>query len=164
MKIKKIYWIIILVLILLAIGISGYFNSNISYSNYTNQYMSFQYPTGWTVENDSVGGVNIYNGTKNNHDQWIVVVPYGNFGENMGNFNDFNNAINLASSGTQSPKIENQTINGINCLTIDNLNIDESDGAYSWKYCYFIKNGEGIEVKGNVKEISTLEHIVATFK
>lgn len=163
MKIKKIYLIIIIALLFLIFGISGYFNSNISYSNYTNQYMSFQYPTGWTVENDSVGGVNIYNGTKDNHDQWIVVVPYGNFGGDIGNFNDFNDAIALASSGSNL-QIQNQTINGTKCLTIDSENLDEPAGEYNWKYCYFIKNGEGVEVAGDVKDISTLEHIVATFK
>ncbi len=31
------------------------------------------------------------------------------------------------------------------------------------KYFFFIKNGEGVSVIGDVNDISVLEHVVATF-
>jgi hypothetical protein len=150
-------------LLVLVVFVSGCTSSSTNYSNYTNQYMSFQYPAGWTVENNNVGGVNIFNGTYATYDQWIVVVPYGNYGGNISTMDDFNAAIVQASSGTESITIQNQTINGIQCTTIDSPNGDEADKMYSWKYCFFIKNGEGVEVAGLVKDISTLEHVVSTF-
>ncbi len=61
---------------------NGY-NSQIAYNTYTNQYMSFQYPAGWQIQNNSIGGANVNNNS--NSSEWFTVVPYGNYGGNVSN-------------------------------------------------------------------------------
>ncbi len=135
-------------------------NSQTGYNTYTNQYMSFQYPAGWQTLNNSEDGVNIYNGTENKNNGWFSVIPYGNNGS-VNNMNDFQLDMNSAISSSNTPIVQNGTINGTAYTYIDNPNPNNT--TFSIKYCFFVKNGEGCIVSGDVENIGVLEHVVATF-
>jgi hypothetical protein len=135
-------------------------NSQTGYNTYTNQYMSFQYPAGWQTVNNSEDGVNVYNGTENKNSGWFSVIPYGNNGS-VNNMDDFQVDMGSAISNSNPPTVQNGTINGTAYTFINNPN--PSDGTFSIKYCFFVKNGEGAIVSGDVENIGVLEHVVATF-
>ena len=183
-------------------------NPQIAYSTYTNQNMSFEYPAGWQAENNDVGGVNVYNGTQNNHREWFTVntvsmtdynliasviteIQYPNVQttDNISiatiqnqilnnstlatiisdiqpniiqNQTINNSSIASISSTLEASTIQNQTINNTNYTSVD-PKPDSSIGNYSWKYCFFTKNNEGVIVAGYVDNITVLEHVVATF-
>jgi hypothetical protein len=73
-----------------------------------------------------------------------------------------NSSIASISSTLEASTIQNQTINNTNYTSVD-PNPDSSVGNYSWKYCFFTKNNEGVVVAGYVDNITILEHVVATF-
>ena len=77
-----------------------------TYENYSNQYMSFQYPNGWHTEDNAVGGVNVFeDSSQNTTDQnRFGVQPYGtNF---ILTFNDFKEDIATATSGKNIPNFK----------------------------------------------------------
>ncbi len=84
-------------------------NHQIAYSTYNNQNMSFEYPAGWQTENNGIGGVNVYNGTQNNHREWFTV--------NTVSMADYN-LITSVISEIQYPNI--QTNDNISITTIQN--------------------------------------------
>ena len=135
-------------------------NSQTGYNTYTNQYMSFQYPAGWQIVNNSEDGVNVYNGTENKNNGWFSVLPYGNNGSVNTN-DDFQSDMSQAISTSNPPTVQNGTINGTSFTFIDNPN--PNNETFSIKYCFFFKNGEGCIVSGDVENIGVLEHVVATF-
>jgi hypothetical protein len=181
-------------------------NHQIAYFTYTNQNMSFEYPTGWQAENNGVGGVNVYNGSQNNHRDWFTVntvsmadynliasviseiqYPSVQTSDNISiatiqnqilNNNTLatiisdiqpniiqnqtlnNSAIASITSTLEASTIQNQTINNTNYTSVDP---NPNSGDYSWKYCFFTKNNEGIVIAGYVDNIAVLEHVVATF-
>ena len=183
-------------------------NPQIAYNTYTNQNMSFEYPADWQAENNDVGGVNVYNDTRNNYTEWFTVntvsmadysliatviseiqSPNVQTNDNISiatiqnqilnnstlatiisdiqpniiqNQTINNSSIASISSTLEASTIQNQTINNTNYTSVD-PNPDSSVGNYSWKYCFFTKNNEGVVVAGYVDNITILEHVVATF-
>lgn len=168
---KKRYYLLIFILVIIGLSFLFHSSSNngndsqIAYSTYSSQYMSFQYPTGWQIQTNDVGGVNVYNGTQNDNSGWFTVTPYGGkFGANITlNMNDFNNDMANDISGSNPPTVWNGTINGTSYSFIDNPNVDANDGSFSWKYCFFVKNGAGVIVSGYVANIDILKNVIATF-
>lgn len=162
---KKGHILPILIVLTVFIALFLVISNNNGFKTYSNQYMSFQYPAGWETEDNVVGGVNIYNGSVNSTvNGWFYVVPYGdNLGKNTSNMDDFKSNITSIISNSNSPTIQNKTINGTLCTIINTNNFCGCNTEFSWKYCFFMKNGKGVKVAGYVKDISVLEHVVATF-
>ena len=79
----------------------------------------------------------------------------------VNNMNDFQLDMNSAISSSNQPTVQNGTINGTAYSYIDNPN--PNNVTFSIKYCFFVKNGEGCIVSGDVENIGILEHVVATF-
>ncbi|MGP8024773.1 MAG: hypothetical protein ACLQG5_03910 [Methanobacterium sp.] len=77
--------------------------------------------------------------------------------------NDYQDEIESDISNSNPPTVQNGTINGTSFSFINNPNPDDSDITFSWKYCFFVKNGEGIIVSCYVNNIEVLEHVVSTF-
>ncbi len=104
------------IFILVYIGSSNNGNNHqIAYSTYTNQNMSFEYPTGWQAESNGVGGVNVYNGTQNNYREWFTV--------NTVSMTDYN-LITSVISEIQHPNV--QTSDNISIATIQNQILNNS--------------------------------------
>ena len=120
---KKRYTISIIVIcfiafifILIYIGSSNNGNNHqIAYSTYNNQNISFEYPTGWQTDSNGVGGVDVYNGTQNNHKEWFTV--------NTVSMADYNLITSIISE-IQYPNI--QTSDNISITSIQNQILNNS--------------------------------------
>lgn len=149
---------------ILIIPSTSYYNnhntSQITYNSYSNQYMSFQYPSGWKVENNSFGGVYFSNGLENNNSEWLLVVPYGNYDGNVNNMDVYQKIMSGDISSNARP-ISYGTINGTSYSFVDDPNF--GGDKFTDKYCFFVKNGKGVIVSGQVSSIDILKNVVATF-
>jgi len=117
-----------------------------------------QYPNVQTTDNISIA--TIQNQILNNSTLTTIISDIQpNIIQNQ-TFN--NNSISSITSTLEASTIQNQTINNTNYTSVD-PNPEGSVGDYSWKYCFFTKNNEGIIIAGYVDNITVLEHVVATF-
>ena len=151
---------LILFITLVIISSSGCTGNGISYKTFTSQYMSFQYPEGWTTELNSVDGVIIRENSSSTDQQWFEVTPYGTNGGNMLTLADFKTDMATDISESNPPDLKNGNINGTSYEYTEDSN---SGDGNSGKSIFFTKNGKSVIIYGYVKDMSVLEHVVATF-